>query len=73
MGQEFCSEPVAPYCVTTESEFDSMLQINRCNDDLDDYQEQIDTYEQCIADQLETMRQELSEAREKLEEAEKDF
>jgi len=73
VGQEFCSEPVAPYCVTTESEFDTMLQINRCNDDLGDYQEQIATYEQCIADQLQAMRQELTEARERLEEVEKDL
>lgn len=73
LGQEFCSEPVAPYCVDTESGFDTMLQVNRCEDDLTDYAEQLEAYEQCTAEQIETMRGDLADAREKLEEARQDF
>lgn len=73
LGQDFCSEPVAPYCVTTESEFDTMVQITRCEGDLKEHEEHVETYEKCIARQVETMRRELTEARKKLEEAEKNF
>lgn len=67
-GQDFCSEPVAPYCVDTDSEFETQLQINRCEDDLMNYEQQLDEYEQCIADQIQAMRRDLTNAREKLEE-----
>lgn len=73
VGQEYCSEPVAPYCVDTDSEFDSLLQVNRCQDDLADYQQQVNEYESCITSQIEGMRKALSEARTKLEQAEKEF
>lgn len=73
LAQEFCSEPVAPYCVDTDSEFDTELQINRCEADLNDYEEQLAEYEQCIAQQLDTMRQELESARDKLEGARANF
>jgi len=72
-AQEFCSEPVTPYCVGTESEFDTMLQINRCQDDLSDFEQQLNEYETCITQLLEGMRKELAEARERLKHAEESF
>jgi hypothetical protein len=72
-GQGFCSEPVEPYCVSTDSEFDTLLQVNRCEDDLLDYEQQVTEYEKCISDQINALRQELSNARAKLEEARKNF
>lgn len=68
-AQEFCSEPVAPYCVDEGSQYDTMLQINRCEEDLDNYEEQLREYEQCISDQLESLREELSTARDALSKA----
>lgn len=65
-GQEFCSEPVPPYCVNEDSEFDSMVQINRCEEDMNEFEQQLDEYEQCIADQLKGMRSDLSKARKRL-------
>jgi hypothetical protein len=73
LGQQFCSEPVAPYCVTTESEFATTLQLTRCEDDLDNYKEQLAQYEQCIAEQIQAMRKELAGARKKLEDAKQNF
>lgn len=72
-AQGFCSEPVTPYCVDKDSEFDTMLQINRCEEDLDDYEEQLREYEQCISDQLEALREELNTARGALNEAKENF
>lgn len=72
-AQEFCSEPVAPYCLDLESEFDTVLQINRCEDDLNDYQQQLEEYEQCITNQLDSLRSQLENARKSLEEARKKF
>lgn len=72
-AQEFCSEPVEPYCVSTESEFDTQLQVNRCRDDLNEYEEQVNEYEQCINGQIKGMHKGLSEARSKLDEAEDSF
>jgi len=72
-AQEFCSEPVPPYCVDKDSEFDTMLQINRCDEDLNDYQQQLDEYEQCIQGQLNALQEELDSARKALEEARKNF
>lgn len=73
LAQEFCSEPVAPYCVTKDSEFDSMLQINRCEEDLAEYERQLDEYERCIAGQLESWRKDLKEAQTALENARENF
>lgn len=72
-AQEFCSEPVQPYCLDLESEYDTMLQINRCEDDLNDYQQQLDEYEQCIADQLDSLRKQLEDARKALGDARENF
>lgn len=72
-AQGFCSEPVAPYCVDKDSQFDTVLQINRCEEDLDNYEEQLKEYEQCIADQLESLREELDTAKSALEEARERF
>lgn len=72
-AQGFCSEPVAPYCVTKDSAFDTMLQINRCEEDLANYKQQLIDYEQCISDQLESMREELDDALEALEAAKENF
>lgn len=73
VAQEYCSEPVEPYCVSTESDFETQVQVNRCSADLDDYEEQVNEYEKCIAGQIEGLRKELSEARSKLEEADKNL
>ena len=72
-AQQFCSEPVAPYCVDKDSEFDTMLQINRCEEDLNEYQQQLDEYEQCIQERLGALHDELGNARTALEEARKKF
>lgn len=72
-AQAFCSEPVTPYCVDTESQFDTMLQINRCEEDLENYEQQLLDYEQCISNQLETLREELNKAHEALSEAKENF
>lgn len=72
-AQEFCSEPVSPYCVDKDSEFDSVLQVNRCEDDLNDYEQQLNEYEQCISKQLESMRQALGDARKTLKAAKEQF
>lgn len=72
-AQGFCSEPVAPYCVNKDSEFDTMLQINRCDEDLANYEQQLLDYEQCISDQLESLREELNSAQDALEAARENF
>lgn len=72
-AQEFCSEPVAPYCADKDGDFDTVLQVNRCRDDLNDYEQQLKEYESCITQQLGSLREELKSAREMLEEAEKKF
>lgn len=72
-SQGFCSEPVAPYCVNEDAAFDTMLQINRCEEDLANYEEQLAEYEQCIADQLESLREELNAAEKALDEARENF
>lgn len=72
-GQSYCSEPVEPYCISTDSEFDSLLQVNRCEDDLTDFEEQVNEYEECITGQVQAMRDELTEARQKLVQAKEDF
>lgn len=68
-AQEYCSEPVAPYCVDEDSDLDTTLQINRCDEDLKDYEEQLSEYEQCISNQLKSLREELENARKALKEA----
>ena len=73
LGQQFCSEPVAPYCVTTESEFTTTLQLTRCEEDLSNYEQQVAEYEQCIVEKIQTMRDELAGARKKLEDARENF
>lgn len=72
-AENYCSAPVAPYCVDKDSEFDSVLQINRCEEDLGDYQEQLDTYQQCITEQLSTERKRLKEAHDLLNRAREKF
>lgn len=72
-AQGFCSEPVAPYCVNKDSEFDTRLQINRCEEDLANYKQQLIDYEQCISDQLESLREELDSAQDALEAAKESF
>lgn len=72
-AQEFCSEPIPPYCVDKESDFDSALQVNRCEDDLTDYEEQLDEFQQCITKRIEGMREALRSARETLNEAKGQF
>lgn len=73
LGQSFCSEPIAPYCADKDSEFDTVLQINRCEEDLTEYESQLSEYEQCVKSQIDGLRQELRDARKKLEEAKKNF
>jgi len=73
VAQDFCSEPVTPYCVDKESEFDTVLQINRCKDDLSDFEQQLNEYEACITKLIENMRKELAEARERIKKAEENF
>jgi len=72
-AQEFCSEPVAPYCADKDNEFDDMLQVNRCRDDLNDYEQELQEYESCITQQLDRLRGELKSARGALKEEEKRF
>lgn len=71
--EEFCSEPVTPYCAGPDSQYETMLQINRCKDDLRNYEEELDDYETCIEESLERMRSEIEEARENLKEAEEEL
>jgi hypothetical protein len=72
-AQEFCSEPVVPYCVDREGEFDTTLQLNRCEDDLRAYRAQLDEYEQCISDKIIGMREQLEAAEKSVEEAREEF
>lgn len=72
-GQSFCSEPVEPYCVSTDSEFDTLLQVNRCVDDLKEYEQEVNDYEKCISTQIGKLREGISQARHKLEESRKEF
>lgn len=72
-GQEFCSEPVTPYCVGLDAEFDTMLQINRCKDDLKNYEDAVDEYGACIERSLNRMREEIRDAKQSLEKAEQEY
>lgn len=69
-GQQFCSEPVSPYCADPDSEYDTMVQINRCKEDVADYEEELNDYEACIEKSLERMRNDLETAKENLKKAE---
>lgn len=71
-AQEFCSEPIAPYCVSDDSNLQTTLQANRCEEDLNDYEEELAEYEQCVANQMKRLREELNSARKSLEKAKKD-
>lgn len=68
-AQEFCSEPIAPYCVADDSSLQTTLQANRCEEDLNDYEEELAEYEQCVANQMKRLREELKNARRALDEA----
>lgn len=72
-AQQFCSEPVTPYCADANSQYETMLQINRCKDDLRSYEEELNDYETCIQESLKRMRSEIEEARKNLQEAEEEF
>lgn len=71
-AQKFCSEPIAPYCVTDDSSLQTSLQANRCEEDLNDYEEELVEYEQCVANQMKRLREELNNARKSLEKAKKE-
>lgn len=68
-AQEFCSEPIAPYCVEDNSGLETTLQANRCEEDLNEYEEELAEYEQCVAGQMKRLREQLKNARKALEEA----
>jgi len=72
-GQQFCSEPVSPYCADPDSQYETMVQINRCKEDVASYEEELNDYEACIEESLERMRSDLEEARENLDKAEEQF
>lgn len=72
-GQQFCSEPVSPYCADPDSQYETMVQINRCKEDIANYEEELKDYEICIQESLERMKSDLEEARENLKNAEEEF
>lgn len=69
LADDFCSQPVAPYCADKDSDFQSKLEVDRCQEDLSDYEKELSEYEQCVKDQIAALRKELSEAKKKLQEA----
>lgn len=66
-AQEYCSEPIAPYCVEDNSSLETTLQANRCEEDLNEYEEELAEYEQCVAGQMKRLREQLKNARKALE------
>lgn len=72
-GQEFCSQPVVPYCASGDAAFDTSLQINSCRRDLDNYVQELADYEQCIDEEIETLRRQVADTRDTLEEVEEDL
>lgn len=68
-GDDFCSQPVAPYCADKDSDFESKLEVDRCEEDLSDYEKELSDYEKCVKDQIDALRKGLSDAKKRLEEA----
>ncbi len=73
LGDDFCSEPVAPYCVDKDSDFQSKLEVDRCEKDFSDYEKELAEYENCVKDQIDTLRKDLSAAKKRLEDAKQKF
>lgn len=73
MSQDFCSQPVAPYCLDKNVAFDSKVQVDRCEKDLKNYENDVADYQKCIKAQLDNLHKQLSDARQRLEDAKKSF
>jgi len=69
LSDDFCSEPVAPYCVDKDSDFQSKVEVDRCEKDLSDYDKELSEYEKCVKSQIEDLRKGLSAAKKRLEDA----
>ena len=52
----FCSEPVEPYCVESDSTFDDQLAIERCRSDVEDYVRGLEDYAKCLEAQQKEVR-----------------
>jgi hypothetical protein len=72
-AQDFCSQPVAPYCLDKDSQFDSKVQVDRCQKDLMDYEKDLSDYQKCIKGQLDGLHKQLDEAKKRLEDAKNKF
>lgn len=65
-AQEFCSEPIAPSCISAGMDLDSTLQAKRCEEDLNRYEQNFETYEACLTKKLAAMRDEIDTFRDTL-------
>lgn len=72
-AQEFCSEPVMPYCVNQFDDFRSTMRIDRCRDTVNAKLQAVADYRDCANNKADRMSEELSEALEKLQEVRKRF
>lgn len=66
-AQEFCSEPIAPSCLTAGMNMDSTLQVRRCEEDLNRYEQNFKQYADCQTRKLDGMRGEIAEFHDVLE------
>lgn len=58
----YCSEPDAPYCASSYSDFADEYEFKRCKNDMEYYASEVEDYTQCLANELETLRQEYENA-----------
>lgn len=72
VSQDFCGEPVMPYCVNQFDELDSILQIDRCRKDLEAELKEVAEYMECAKKRGQELRGQLSRALEQLKKLEED-
>ena len=52
----FCSEPVEPFCVESDTTFEDQLGIKRCRGEVDEYVGGLEGYVECLAAQQKEIR-----------------
>jgi hypothetical protein len=63
-AQTLCTEPIVPACVDFDLTYDNEGSIQRCEEDLKKFDDQLDEYVACLdrrVDELETLRGETRE------------
>ena len=58
----YCSEPSAPYCASSYSDFSDEYEFTSCRNDMESYAREVDDYTSCLRRDLDILRQEYETA-----------